>query len=138
MPAEHLAPVVSRTHVDMRIELAVHRIDGPRQGNDLKIPLKLVGVILFFAYLIHAHGKVIGRAQRRYAGQPDVLLQRDRLYLREYLLTLIHSSDDAASESSVLHASVPPVKTPCRESFRAVACLMIPYPVIVRKPLPHP
>lgn len=89
MPAEHLAPVVSRTHVDMRIELAVHRIDGPRQGNDLKIPLKLVGVILFFAYLIHAHGKVIGRAQRRYAGQPDVLLQRDRLYLREYLLTLI-------------------------------------------------
>ena len=89
MPAEHLAPVVSRTHVDMRIELAVHRIDGPRQGNDLKIPLKLVGVILFFAYLIHAHGKVIGRAQRRYAGQPDVLLQRDRLYLRESPLSIL-------------------------------------------------
>ena len=128
MPAEHLAPVVSRAHVDVRIELAVHRIDGPRQGNDLKIPLKLVGVVFLLVHLIHAHGKVVGCPQRRDAGQPDVLLLRDLLYLRKYLLALIHSGDDAVPESSVLHATAPPVKPPRGKRPRAFAILILPQP----------
>ena len=103
MAAKDLSPVISGAHVHVRIKLAVHGIDGSRQGDDLKVASEFIRVILLLAYAIDADGKMIRRAERADVRQQDMLCCRDLFHLFEDLLASVDPCHDLVSKSSVIH-----------------------------------
>ena len=62
MAAENGTLVISGTHVQVMVDLAVHGGDRTGQGDDLKRALKVIGVVFLFRGVIHADGEIIDRA----------------------------------------------------------------------------
>ena len=87
----------------MGVERAVHGVDGAGQGDDLKIAAELVCIVPLLLHLVHAHCKIIGRAQGGDTGQRDVLPARKLLHLLKDLLASVDPRHDFIVKSSVFH-----------------------------------
>lgn len=89
MSAIYLPLVISCAHVYMDIRLAVHCIYCSCQRNDLKIPLKFIGVVLFFIGFEYSDRKIIRCSQGIDVCKLYLFLQRYFFDFFEYLFSPI-------------------------------------------------
>ena len=93
--------------VQMCSELPVLGGDGPHQRDDLKIPLKAVGMVLPLRRVEHPHCEVPHGAQPADSRQPDTLLLRRPVQLGQHLLAPIDPQHHAAAKTLIFHPSHP-------------------------------
>ena len=105
--AQHTTLRVPGAHVEVGIKLPVLGGDGPHQRDDLKIPLKAVGMVLPLRRVEHPHCEVPHGAQPADSRQPDTLLLRRPVQLGQHLLAPIDPQHHAAAKTLIFHPSHP-------------------------------
>ena len=117
MSAEHLALVVAGAHVQVGVECAVHGVDGAGQGHDLKAAAEGVGVVFLLRYIVYAHRKAVGGAQRLHGGKADVFLQGKLFDLFKDLFVLVDAYNDLIAKTFVFHGEGSPLCVFCALPF---------------------
>lgn len=104
--AHHRTGAVCCAHVQVTVELSVHRVDGPRQRYDLIAARVLPRTELLCLGVKHADGKLVHRADALDAGQVNLFHHSQLSHLFQDLLPFIQPDNDRIIKAFVLHTAI--------------------------------